>query len=382
MASTQIRHTVIQSARRIVVKIGTNVLTDSRGRLDRRLIGRLAGEIAAHHTAGRRFVVVSSGAIGSGMGELGLAARPTHMNELQALAAIGQKHLMTFFAEAFAEHKLHAAQLLVTRDDFEDRSRYLNIRRTIEQIHRYDAIPVLNENDPIAVDEIRFGDNDMIGALTANLVRADLLILLSVVDGLLDEQGKRIDMIGRVTPAVASVVRESKSALGSGGMRSKLDAIAKVTEAGEVAMIANGRQDRVLSAILAGEQVGTVFLPNSHKLTSRDRWLGLAVRPAGSVVIDAGAVKAVVEGHKSLLPSGVTGVTGAFDRGEVIAVVGPDGCEIARGLTQYSADEITLIKGCRTSELRTRLGDSATVRLVDEVIHRDWLVVVGAKNDE
>lgn len=375
MASTVIRQTAIASARLVVVKMGTNVLTDARRRLDRRLIARLAGQIAEHTTAGRRFVVVSSGAIGCGMGELGLTERPTEMHELQALAAIGQRHLMTMFAAAFGRGGLHAAQLLVTREDFEDRRRYLNIRRTIEQLHRFNAIPVINENDPLAVDEIRFGDNDMIAALTANLLCADLTILLSVVDGLLDDAGQRVDLVERVTAGVSKMARQTKSALGSGGMKSKLDAISRITEAGEVAMIANGRAPNVLSAILRAERVGTVFLPAAKRLTARDRWIGMTVRPAGAVSIDAGAVRAVVVNHKSLLPGGVIGVSGTFERGDVIAVLGPDGRELARGLSAYSAVEIGRIKGCKTAEIAERLGRADTPG--DEIIHRDWLVVLG-----
>lgn len=373
MASTFIRQTVVSHAKLILVKIGTNVVTGSTGRLDRRLIARLAGQIAEHHNAGRRFVVVSSGAIGMGMSELGLKRRPTEMNQLQALAAIGQRRLMTMFAAAFGRFGLHAAQLLLTRDDFDNRRRYLNIRGTIAQLHRLDAIPVINENDPVAVDEIRFGDNDMIAALTANLLRADLTIILSVVDGLLDDRGQVIDLVDRGGVDVARLVRKEKSALGSGGMRSKLEAIGKVTGAGEVAMIANGRRPDVLSAILRAERVGTVFLPAARKLTSRDRWIGLAARPAGSVTIDAGAVRALVDNHKSLLPGGVTAVGGQFDRGDVIAVLAGDGTEIARGIARYSAEEVEAIKGCKTSQIADRLG---TAKPGDEIIHRDWLVVL------
>jgi glutamate 5-kinase len=374
MASTLIRQTAISGAKLILVKIGTNVVTAANGRLDRRLIARLAGQIAEHHSAGRRFVVVSSGAIGMGMGELGLKERPTEMNELQALAAIGQRHLMTMFAAAFGRHGLHAAQLLLTRDDFDDRRRYLNIRSTIAQLHRLDAIPVINENDPIAVDEIRFGDNDMIAALTANLLRAELTIILSIVDGLLDRRGQVIDLVDRAGPDVGGFVRKEKSSLGSGGMRSKLDAIQKVTDAGEVAMIANGRRPDVLSAILRAERVGTVFLPAARKLTSRDRWIGLTARPAGSVTIDAGAVRALVANHKSLLPGGVTAVRGQFERGDVIAVLAGNGEEVARGIARYSADEVEAIKGCKTSQIADRLG---AAKPCDEIIHRDWLVVLG-----
>lgn len=374
MASTTVRQTAIQRAKLIVVKMGTNVVTGPDGRLDRRLVARLAGQIAEHHAAGRRFVVVSSGAIGLGMGEMGMTRRPRAMHELQALAAIGQRHLMTMFAAAFRRHDLHAAQLLLTRDDFDDRARYLNIRGTIAQLHRFAAIPVINENDPIAVHEIRFGDNDIIAALTANLLRADLTIILTVVEGLLDAAGQVVDLVERVCSDVTRLAMKTKSSLGSGGMRSKLDAIRMVTDAGELAMIANGRRTNVLADILGGQRVGTVFLPAARKLTSRHRWIGLTARPAGSVTVDPGAARAIVENHKSLLPGGVLAVSGNFERDDVIAVLANDGAEIARGIARYSADEIARIKGCRSSQIAQRLGLDG--KCGEEIIHRDWLVVL------
>ena len=374
MASIEIRNNVIRSARLIVVKIGTNVLTGADGKLDRRLIGRLARQIAQHHTAGRRFVVVSSGAVGAGMGELGIATRPRQLPQLQAAAAVGQKHLMNLFSAAFARDGLHAAQLLLTRSDFESRTRYLNIRNTIDALHHARAIPVINENDVVAVDEIRFGDNDLIAALTTNLLRADLMILLTVVDGLLDGAGRRIDLVDRVTPAVARLAQASRSSLGSGGMRSKLEAIRHVTESGEVAMIANGRSPSVITRILEGRRVGTVFLPMARKLDSRRRWIGMTVRPAGQVHVDAGAARALTQAHKSLLPGGIVAVTGQFARGDVVAVVAPDGRQIARGLSQYGAAQIERIKGAKTSQIAERLGSAGPHP--DEVIHRNSLVVL------
>ncbi|MCG3178098.1 MAG: Glutamate 5-kinase [Phycisphaerae bacterium] len=375
MPSTEVRRNVVAAARLVVVKIGTNVLTGADGRLDRRLIGRLAGQIARHHSAGRRFVVVSSGAIGAGMGELHLPTRPRRLPELQAAAAVGQKHLMNLFSVAFQRHGVHAAQLLLTRADFENRSRYLNIRNSIDALHRFGSIPVINENDVVAVDEIRFGDNDTIAALTTNLLRANLLIVLTVVDGLLDGDGRRIDLIERVTAAVTKLANRNRSSLGSGGMKSKLEAISRVTESGEIAMIANGRMPNVIARILAGEPVGTVFLPAARKMTSRHRWIGMTVRPVGAVHVDAGAARAVVEGRKSLLPSGIVEVEGEFEAGEVISVLGPDGRELARGLSRYDAAEVARIRGCRTSEIAARLGPTA--HHGDEVIHRDNLVVLG-----
>ena len=377
MASTVIRQTVIQSARLVVVKLGTNVLTGADGQLDEKLIRRLARQIATHHSAGRRFVVVSSGAVGAGMAELGLTQRPKQMAELQAVAAVGQKQLMNLFHAAFSKHGLHAAQLLVTRADFENRTGYLNIRNTIQTLHRFNAIPVINENDSVSVAELRFGDNDTIAALTCNLLRADLLIILSVVDGLLDADGRRVDLVSDMSQ-VGKLVRQSRSALGSGGMKSKLAAIGRVVNAGEVAMIANGKSPEVICDILRGEQVGTVFVPAASKMSSRDRWIGMAARPVGAIRVDAGAVRAIIENHKSLLPGGVVEATGDFQRGDVIAVLGPDGREIARGLAQYAAEEVRRIMGCKTAQIAERLGIAAAGETGDwqeEIIHRDHLVV-------
>lgn len=374
MASTQIRKNVIQSAKAVVVKIGTNVLTGDDGRLDRRLIGRLARQIAQGYAAGRRFVVVSSGAVGAGMGEVGLRQRPKKLTELQAMAALGQPRLMDIFHAAFARHGARAAQLLLTREDFEDRRRYLNIRNTIAGLHRVGAIPVINENDVVAVEEMRYGDNDVLAALTTNLLRADLMIVLTVVDGLLGPDGRRIDLIERVTPAVAKLANRARSTLGSGGMRSKLDAIRRVTESGEVAMIANGRAPNVIGRILEGKRVGTVFLPVPQKLSSKERWIGMTVRPAGRVVIDDGAARAVTESNRSLLPSGITRVEGSFERGDVISVLSEDGRELARGLAQYNSADVDRIRGRKSTDIGSVLGDGND--LYEEVVHRDHLVVL------
>ncbi|MBN1345987.1 MAG: glutamate 5-kinase [Phycisphaerae bacterium] len=371
MPSTEHRRQLVLKARKIVIKIGTNVLTDPRGELDRRLIHSLARQIARLHEKGLRVTVVSSGSIGAGMGVMGLARRPTSLPHLQAAASVGQPALLRLFEEGFRKHKLHAAQMLLTRSDFEDRVRYLNIRNTIAALHELSAIPIINENDTVAVDEIRYGDNDIIAALTANLIRADLLVILTVVDGLMDAAGKRLDCVQRVDKEISALARATKSSLGSGGMASKLQAIRRVTEAGDYAVIANGRMRGVLTRLMAGQKVGTLFMTAPNKVSSRKRWIGWSVRPRGAIVVDEGAALALRRGGKSLLAIGVTAIKGQFERGDVVRVHDAKGTEFARGLSNYGVADLSRIKGMRSNQFASVLGE----KTYDEVIHRDNLVI-------
>jgi glutamate 5-kinase len=279
---------------------------------------------------------------------------------------------MDAWAGAFAPFKLHVAQLLLTREDIDDRSRFLNVRNTIHAVQELGGIPIINENDTISTDElakITFGDNDMLAAVIASALRADLLVLLSVVDGILDDNGKSLRVVGSIDEARGHI-RAEKSALGKGGMDSKLGAAKLVTDSGEAAIIADGRDEHVLVRILSGEQVGTLFAPNQRKRSSRSRWIG-AARPAGFIHVDDGAAKAVAQKNKSLLPAGIVKVVGHFARGDVVEVIGPDGSPIARGLSNYASADVERIRGKKTAEVRTLLGDAA----YDEVVHRDNLVV-------
>lgn len=371
MPSTETRELLVKSAKRIVVKIGTNVLTDTKGRLDARLIRSLAGQIARLHQRGLEITVVSSGSIGAGMGVMALPRRPTSLPMLQATASVGQPELMRLFKEGLHRHNLHAAQMLLTRSDFEDRIRYLNIRNTIAALHELSAIPIINENDTVAVDEIRYGDNDIIAALTSNLIRADLLVLLTVVDGLIGSDGERIDAVERIDAQVEKLVKSTKSSLGSGGMASKLQAIRRVTEAGDYAVIANGRTRDVLVRLLDGRKVGTLFMTSPNKMRARKRWIGWSVRPRGTIVVDDGAAHALRRGGKSLLAIGVTAVRGQFDKGDVIRVQDTTGEEFARGLSNYGTADLCKIKGLRSSQFKAILGENT----YDEVIHRDNLVI-------
>jgi len=369
MPDQAIRQQVLSNARSIVVKLGTNAITDDAGRLDRKVINALVRQIAAVRKAGVSVTVVSSGAIGAGLPELDLTERPRTMPMLQAVAAVGQGQLMRAFHDAFARCDVKVAQVLVTADDFRQRTRYLNIRNTLAALRECGAVPIVNENDAVAVDEIRFGDNDVIAALVTNLLGADALILLTCVDGVLAD-GHVVDVVEKIADA-RGLVGAGRSRLGSGGMGTKLEAAGQVTRAGEVAVIANARMPKVLTRLLAGERVGTLFVPARRKMSSRRRWIGLASRPAGSVYVDAGAAKALLRGGKSLLPSGITSVAGAFGKGATVSVVAPDGEEIARGLTNYSAEQIDKIRGLKTSQIPRVLGD----KTYDEVIHRNNMMV-------
>ena len=372
--SEQARQEAMSGVRSLVVKLGTNVLADSRGRLDRALVERIADEVHDLKARGLRVAVVSSGAIGAGLGDLGLEKRPAALPDLQACAAVGQTTLMRAFDQALQRHGRHAAQVLLTRGDIEDRSRYLNVRNCIGALQAYGAVPIINENDTVSVDEIRFGDNDVLAAMVANLLRADLLVLLTTVDGVYRDASRRdrFDVVEDLAEVQGAVVEKDRSALGVGGMRSKLEAVATVLAAGEMAAIADGRRAGVLADLLAGKSVGTLFVPTKAKMRAKQRWIGLARRAHGKIIVDAGAAKAV-RARKSLLASGITAVEGAFEAGDVVAIVSPGGGEIAQGLTNYSSADLAKIKGLKSSQFAKVLGD----RPYDEVVHADNLVLTG-----
>ncbi len=358
---------LVAQARRVVVKVGTNALTDRRsGRLDGPFVVELSAQIAGMLRGGRAVALVSSGAIGAGMAELDLPSRPKTLPMLQATAAVGQGQLMRTFHDGFGRFGVKVAQILLTRDDFHDRTRYLNIRNTIRALAESHALPVINENDTVSVDEIRFGDNDIIAALVANMIDADLLVLLTDVEGFL-RGGRVVERLEAIDESVVALAGDARSARGVGGMRSKLQAAATVTGAGSAAIIAPAREENVLGRLLAGEALGTLCVPARRRMSARRRWIGHAARPAGKILVDAGAGEALRRRGKSLLPSGVVGVEGRFSQGATVAIVGPDGAEIARGLSNYGSDQIDRIKGLRTSQIVRALGD----RPYDEVVHRN-----------
>jgi glutamate 5-kinase len=356
----------------IVIKLGTQLLSDERGRLDAQFMSSIARQIAQLREKHIRATIVSSGAVGAGVAELELSKRPTDLARLQAVAAVGQRKLMDAWADAFAPAGLPVAQLLLTRQDIDHRTRFLNVRNTIHAAQEMGAVPIINENDTISTDElakITFGDNDYLAAVIASALRADLLVLLTVVDGLLDPSGNSVRIIHSIDEA-RQLVRKEKSAPGKGGMDSKLEAAKLMTDAGEALIVADGRADNILPRILAGETVGTLFVPATRRRSGRGRWIG-AARPAGAIIIDAGAVKALVERNKSLLAAGVVKVDGTFSRGGIVEIFSPDGRAVARGLSNYNSDDLERIRGKQSAEIRALLGDAA----YDEVVHRDNLIV-------
>ncbi len=374
-----LRSQILSKVKKVVVKIGTGVLTTDYGYVDREQIRRLAGQVVELKKMGYDVVVVSSGAIGSGMGELGIEKRPSTLPELQAVAAIGQSKLIGAYDECFKLHGYHAAQILLTREDFEDRQRYLNTCNTIHTLFQMNAIPVVNENDTISVDEIKFGDNDALSALVTNLLNAELLIILSSVDGLYDRfptaksKATVIPMVENISHEIKQLAFDSKTARGVGGMQTKLEAASVVTNAGEAVIIANGRMDNVLKKIVQCENVGTLFLPKEERLASRKRWIGYTIKPKGKIYVDDGAMHALAEKGKSLLASGIVAAEGAFSKGDIVSVCKREDRTIfARGLTNYSSEEIEKIKGCSTSSIAKVLG----YKLYDEVIHRDNMVIL------
>ena len=373
-----LRQEIAALATTIVVKVGTRVLTCEDGQLDAQRIGQLVDQV--HHvlSTGRKVVLVSSGAVGAGMGRLGLTSRPSDLAHLQAVAAVGQSILVEAYERSLHTHGRHAAQVLLTAEDLEDRTRYLNARNTLLTLLELGAVPIINENDTVAVEELQttFGDNDRLAAIVTNLIRAPLLVLLSDVDGLFDGDprapGSRvIPTVARLDASVAGLVRDRAGGLSKGGMKSKLEAARLATTGGENVIIASGQSADVLPRIIAGEIVGTLFLAQGQTVAARKRWIGLTVKPRGRLVLDAGARTAIELKGRSLLAAGVVEVEGEFGKGDVVALRGPDGVEFARGLTNYGAEEIRRIKGLKTRQIAGVLGHCP----YDEIIHRDNMVV-------
>jgi glutamate 5-kinase len=373
-----VRQEIIALAHTLVVKVGTNVLTGPDGALDGQRLQNLADQVQRLRQSGRKVVLVSSGAIGAGIGQLRLEKRPTDLRHLQACAAIGQSFLMRAYQECLARHGTHVAQILLTAGDFDSRGRYLNARNTILTLFEWGVLPIINENDTVSVSEIRFGDNDHLAAMVTNLLQAPLLVLLTVVEGLFatdpsqDPTARLVSSVSVIDGQILEMAGASRSSLGSGGMRSKIRAARMVTAAGEAAIMASGLRPGVLDSILAGEPVGTVFLPHGQIMPAWKRWLGLTARPKGRLVVDAGARKAVQDRGRSLLPIGVVEIHGSFGKGDVISLYDAEGVEFARGLTNYSAGDAGRIMGLRTEQISQVLG----VVPYEEVIHRDNLVVI------
>ncbi len=373
-----VRQEIAAAATTMVVKLGTRVVTGDDGSLDQQRIAQLAEELHLLLASGRKVVVVSSGAVGAGMARLGLRSRPTNLAHLQAVAAVGQSLLVEAYDRSLETFGRHAAQILLTAEDLENRTRYLNARNTIRTLLEFGAVPIINENDTVSVDELQitFGDNDRLAAIVTNLIQAPLLVLLSDVDGLYDgdpadPNSRLIPLVKQLDRPILDLVRDRATGLRNGGMASKLEAARQATAAGENVIIAGGRTPGALAKILAGEPVGTLVLAQGATVTARKRWIGFAVKPRGNLTVDAGARRAVEHQGRSLLPIGIVKVTGSFKKGDVVALRDPSGAEFARGLTNYSADDTRRIRGLKTNEIAEALGHHP----YDEVIHRDNMVV-------
>ena len=372
-----IRQQVVSAARTLVVKVGTNVLSRPDDTLDEERLDALASQIHAIRQTGRKVVLVSSGAIGSGIGLLGLDKRPDDLPHLQAAAAVGQAHLIHQYDRCFRKYGYHAAQLLLTANDFRHRTRYLNVRNTLLTLFEYNTIPIINENDTVSISEIKFGDNDRLAALVSHLLEQPLLVILSVVDGLLngdprDPASQVIPLVQEWSESILKLATTDKSARGTGGMQTKLDAARTATAVGINVILASGRNPTVLQQVLAGEPVGTLFAARGTSIPAWKRWIGYSTKPKGRYILDAGARNAVEKQGRSLLAAGIKAVQGEFFKGEVVSLIEADGTEFARGLTNYNATDARRIAGQRTDRIRDLLGSLPYA----EVIHRDNLVVI------
>ena len=373
------RDELLTHAKRIVVKIGSSLIASRATGLRPEQIERLADEIAALRASGREVLVVSSGAIVSGIKKLQLKEYPKSLPIKQAAAAVGQSRLIWAYEKAFERLGIQVAQILLTHQDLEDRRRFLNARYTLTALIGFGVLPIINENDTVAVDElmITFGDNDRLAAMVSSLLRAELLVILSDVPGLYNgdpssPESQLISTVKKIDDTILGYVRDQLTGLSKGGMASKLNAAKIITSAGEHCLIASGRQDDVLTQIIAGEPIGTLFLPRGKTISPFKRWLGFSAQPKGRLSVDDGARRAIVEQGKSLLAIGVAHVEGKFRKGDVVALYDSQANLIGRGLTNYDLDDLERIKGLRSEKVTQVLGTEAYA----EVVHRDNLVVV------
>lgn len=363
----------LKDTRRWVIKIGSSLLTARGQGLDHAAIRDWCNQIAQLRAGGRQIVLVSSGAVAEGMARLGLKKRPGVLHELQAAAAVGQMGLVRAWELGFETHGIRAAQILLTHEDVANRGRYLNARATLSALLGFGAVPVVNENDTVATDEIRLGDNDTLGALTTNLIEADLLVILTDQDGLFEADpriqpdAKLVSEMALSAPQLAEMAGDSKGELGRGGMRTKLSAARIAARSGACTAIAHGRADQVLLRLAEGESIGTLLSPDASPMTARKRWIAGRLQVRGKLQLDAGAADVLRKNGKSLLPVGVRQVDGSFECGDLVSCVDPDGREVARGLSNYSAVDARKILGARRADLLDRLGYPGE----EELIHRD-----------
>ncbi len=368
---------LLVQAHRIVVKVGSTLVTNSGQGLDSAAILRLAEQIAALRAQGKEVVLVSSGAIAEGMLRLGWKKRPREMNELQAAAAVGQMGLANVYEECFRQHGLKTAQILLTHDDLANRKRYLNARATLLTLLRLGVVPIVNENDTVVTDEIKFGENDTLGALVTNLIEAEVLVILTDQEGLYtadprkDPAAVMLASVQSGDPELERMAGDAGSIFGRGGMATKVLAAKRAATSGAHTIVASGRQHDALVRMAAGEAIGTQFITRTARLTARKQWLSGHLQVRGSVRLDAGASRALAQGGKSLLPIGVTEVKGDFERGELVACLDAEGKEIARGLVNYASAETRRIMGKASSRIGEILGYSEE----PELMHRDNLVL-------
>ena len=367
------RSSIMEKVKRVVVKIGSQVLTDERGNLDEDRLRTFAEQIAYMRDKKKEVVIVTSGAIAAGIGKIGLKKRPKKLAELQAVAAVGQVHLMWAYEACFNRYSMPIAQILLTAQDVQARHRHLNARNTVQKLLDKGIIPIINENDTVAVDELKFGDNDYLSALVALLIQADLLIILTSVDGLLKKETLETECpevitdVHGIDDSIWSQCAPKKTTMGLGGIKSKLEAAQIVTHAGEYVLIANGLKSTTLIDVIAGKKEGTLFYPTKSKMAGKKRCIGYFIKPQGIIVIDDGACCAVVNKGKSLLPQGIREIRGTFGTGEPVSIQNEKNREIARGMTNYSSDELgKIIQQVRRESVRKHFA---------EVIHRDNMVL-------
>jgi glutamate 5-kinase len=370
------RKQLLANVKRVLIKVGTGVLTGQEG-LDLTIIEQLVDEVADLIQKDCQVVMVTSGAIASGKHRMGITGKLKSMPQKQACAAIGQGRLMRVYSNAFGKHGIHIAQILLTMSDLTDRNRYLNIRNTLSTLMDWKVVPVINENDTVAVDEIKFGDNDHLAAMVANIVNADLLINLTNTEGLYDrnpkgsKKAKLITTVQEITAEIERYATAEADPVGMGGMKSKVLAAQKVTACGIPYIIARGKKKGIISEIFSGKETGTLFLPMADCLSSREYWIAFTLRSRGKIFLDDGAKRAILEQGKSLLPSGIIRVEGEFSVGDPVLCVDNDGKTVAKGLVNYSAHEIQKIQGLKTIKIEQVLG----YKHYDEVIHRDNMAV-------
>lgn len=363
----------MKNRKRIVIKIGTKVITSSQRALDADRIKSLVAQIASIRDNGMDVILITSGAIGAGLWLLGMKKRPQDLAMLQASAAIGQNHLMHLYGEYFKNFKMNVGQILLTQEDFNDRTRYLNIKHTIEALLKHGAIPIINENDTVATEEIKCGDNDRLSGLVADLCGAHKLILLTDVDGLLGSDGKVINIVDEITEGIAKLGGRSHCDLGTGGMATKLEAARAATGAGIECVIANGKsKDVLVRIVLDGESCGTTFKCRIGKYLAKKRWIAFSSTTKGEISVDDGARSALKEKNKSLLASGIVAVSGHFKPGDAVKITDRSGKEFAKGLSNYSYSDLAKIKGMKTGSFKGILGREC----LDEVVHKDNLVLL------